>query len=191
MNRHPAITAACLILVAFLTSRPVARASQAPAPAPAPDVVKAAVTRAAREDKVVLIEFGASWCTWCRSFDAFVKAPETGPIIAANYVVTNLTVHERDDKTPLENPGGAALMDAWGGAKSGLPFYVFVDRTGKKLADSNVMPNGDNIGFPAVPGEIAAFLGLIDRTAPRLPASARTTLEAYLVRVMPPPKDRP
>lgn len=185
------MTAACLIFVAFLASRPAARVSQTPTPAPASDVVEAAVRRAAREDKVVLIEFGASWCVWCRSFDAFVKAPDTGPIIAANYVVTNLTVHEHDDKTSLENPGGAALMDAWGGANSGLPFYVFVDRTGKKLADSNVMPNGENIGFPAVPGEIQAFLGLIDRTAPHLTPPARTTIEAYLVRVMPPPKAQP
>lgn len=174
-----------LVLAGLLIAWPMAAA-----PPPAATVVANAVSRAAAEHKTVLIEFGASWCTWCRSFDAFVSAPDTGPIVAANYVVTNLTVHERDDKTALENPGGAALMDSWGGAKSGLPFYVFVDGNGKKIADSNAMPGGDNIGFPAVPAEISAFMGLIDRTAAHLTAPERATIESYLLRMMPAPTPR-
>jgi hypothetical protein len=100
-------------------------------------------------------------------------------------VVVNLTVHEREDHTSLENPGGAALMDAWGGQKSGLPFYVFLDKNGRKLADSNAMPDGANIGFPAVPAEIAAFLRLIDSTAPRLTRADRAVVESYLTRATP------
>jgi thiol:disulfide interchange protein len=166
------------------------RAASQGSPAPADTIVASAVGRAKAEDKVVLIEFGASWCTWCRSFEAFVKAPDAGPIIDANYVVTNLTVREREDKKALENPGADAAMDRWGGAGAGLPFYVFLDGTGRKIADSNAMPGGGNIGFPAVPAEIAAFLGVIDRTAPKLAKAQRDTLEAYLVRVMPPPQPR-
>jgi uncharacterized protein YyaL (SSP411 family) len=167
---------ACLLLISW----PIAAA-----PPSADTVVAKAVARAAAENKTVLIEFGASWCTWCRSFEAFVKAPDAGPVVAAHYVVVNLTVHEREDRTSLENPGAVALMDAWGGQKSGLPFYVFLGKDGRKLADSNAMPGGANIGFPAVPAEITAFLRLIDSTAPRLTPADRTIVESYLARAMP------
>jgi thiol:disulfide interchange protein len=157
------------------------------APPPADIVVGSAVKKARAEGKTVLIEFGASWCVWCRRFDAFVKAPDTAPIIAANYVVVNLTVLEHDDKKALEHPGGQMRMSQWGGEKSGLPFYVFLDATGQKIANSNAMPNGDNIGFPAVPEEVHAFMALIDQTARKMTGPQRATLEAYLLRVMPPP----
>lgn len=157
-------------------------------PLAAADVVAAAVARAKAENKTVLIEFGASWCTWCRNFEAFVQSPDAGPVLASQFIVVNLIVRERDDKTTLEHPGGNALMDSWGGEKSGLPFYVFVDTTGKKIADSNAMPDGTNIGFPAIPTEIKAFVTLMDKAAPRLTPANRDLLEAYLTRVMPTPR---
>lgn len=155
----------------------------APAPAPASAVVAGAVTTAKSSGRHVLIEFGASWCVWCRNFQAFVQSPDAGPVIAANFVVVNLVVRESDDKKALENPGGDVLMEQWGGAKSGLPFYVFLDDSGHEIADSNAMPGNANIGFPAVPKEIDAFMGLIDRTAPKLTPAGRATLAAYLTRV--------
>jgi hypothetical protein len=171
------------LVCAVLASAPAA----AQTPAPASSVVAAAVERARAEQKAVLIEFGASWCTWCRNFDAFVKAPDAGPVLSQHFVIVNLIARERDDKKALEHPGGNALMDEWGGANSGLPFYVFLDSTGKKVADSNAMPDGSNIGFPAVPAEIRAFIALMDKAAPSLPAVQRNMLEAYLTRVMPAP----
>ena len=164
-----------------------AQSASAQTPAPAATVVAASVATARAADKAVLIEFGASWCTWCRNFEAFVKAPETSAIIAKHFVVLNLIVRERDEKTALEHPGGNALMDRWGGAKSGLPFYVFLDGSGTKVADSNAMPDGSNIGFPAIPAEISAFMSLMRKAAPAMSAAERTTLETYLTRVMPKP----
>jgi thiol:disulfide interchange protein len=165
--------------VALVVMPSVARSAE-PQPAAAEAVVAAAVKRAAAEKKAVLIEFGASWCGWCRAFAAFVSAPDAGPIIAAHYVVANLTVEESDDKKALENPGGAALKTKWGGAKAGLPFYVFLNGAGEEIADSNAMPDGTNIGFPAVPAEDAAFMALIDKTAPGLSAADRQVLDSYL-----------
>jgi thiol:disulfide interchange protein len=149
-------------------------------PAPASAVISAALKTATADRKVVLIEFGASWCTWCRRFDAFVHAPEVASIVAANFIVVNLVVQERDDKKPLENPGGQDMMDMWGGAKSGLPFYVFLDGSGKKVANSNAMPDGGNIGFPGTAKEVGAFLGLLDKTAPRVSKGDRAKIASYL-----------
>lgn len=174
-----------LLVVSILLTAAPATSAQAQTPPPATDVVATAVAHARAEQKAVLIEFGASWCTWCRSFEAFVKSDDAGPVLARHFVIVNLIVHERDGKQGLEHPGGNALMDEWGGAMSGLPFYVFLDETGRKVADSNAMPDASNIGFPAVPNEIRAFLGLMERAAPTLSPAERGLLESYLTRVMP------
>jgi hypothetical protein len=71
-------------------------------------------------------------------------------------------------------------MRQWGGEEAGLPFYVFLDRTGNKIADSNAMPDGTNIGFPGTPQEADVFMTLLDRTAPSLQAGDRQQLVAYL-----------
>jgi thiol:disulfide interchange protein len=158
--------------------------SAASGPPSAQSVITAAVANARAEHKIVLIEFGASWCVWCKSFNAFVHAPETERVVGNNYVVVNLTVQERGDKVVLENPGGADDMKTWGGEKSGLPFYVFLDADGKKIADSNAMPDGTNVGFPGNAKELEIFLHLLDTTAPRLAAPDRETIVRYLNTVV-------
>lgn len=180
-------TRALRIVLGVLLIGAAASTASGQAPPSAVDVVASAVARARVEQKAVLIEFGASWCTWCRNFEAFVKSSDAGPVMARHFVIANLIVRERDDKKSLEHPGGNALMDEWGGAMSGLPYYVFVNAAGQKVADSNAMPDGGNIGFPAVPAEIRAFVGLMDRAVPALPAADRGVLERYLVSVMPKP----
>ncbi len=181
-TRRPIVGVGALLVLLAFAGGPIRAADVAPSthPARASAVVAAALRTAAAGHKVVLIEFGASWCTWCRRFQAFVHAPALEPIVAANYVVVNLVVQERGDKKALENPGGQDVMDAWGGAKAGLPFYVFLDASGRKIADSNAMPDGTNVGFPGNPREIGIFLGLIDKTAPRLSPSGRAAMTRYL-----------
>ena len=73
-----------------------------------------------------------------------------------------------------------------GGEKSGLPFFAFLDEKGKKLADSNVMPGNQNIGYPAAPDEIAAFEKLLEKTAPHMQDVDREKVVAYLKKAAPP-----
>ena len=186
-TRGRMVATAIIATVITLLSRGVPQAQAgAQGPLAADVLVSKAVKTAKAEHKVVLIEFGASWCVWCRHFDAFVHSTEVKSIIAANYVIVNLTVQERDDKKALENPGGEDLMNTWGGKEAGLPFYVFLNAAGVKIADSNGMPDGTNIGFPASPQEIQAFVRIIDRTALRLPPSARTKVIDYLTKAAAP-----
>jgi thiol:disulfide interchange protein len=182
--RRVAWIVAAAVVAGGISARAVTSSPAATAPEPADALVVRAVDEARAHHKVVLIEFGASWCVWCRHFQDFVHAPGVRDIIADNYVLVNLTVHEREDKVALENPGGAEAMTTWGGANAGLPFYVFLDATGAKIADSNAMPNGQNIGFPASPIERDAFLGVLAKTAPRLDASRRAALRGYLTSVI-------
>jgi len=179
------LAALLVTLFALTTGHMLAQTPSTVAPS-TDTVMSAALKRAQAERKIVLVEFGASWCVWCRSFEAFVHAPEVHQIIADNYVVVNLTVQERDDKKALENAGAQEAMNRWGGAKTGLPFYVFIDATGRKIADSNAMPDGTNIGFPATEQELQAFVGLMDKTAPRLGKPDRAKIVDYLNKSLKP-----
>ena len=104
--------------------------------------------------------------------------------MAANYVSMVLVAQENDiKKKPLENAGSNEFLAAMGGARSGLPFFIFLDAKGKKLADSNVMPVPNkptapptNMGCPAAPEEIVAFGELLKKTAPRLSEAQRKTI---------------
>lgn len=150
-------------------------------PESAQAVIARAVAEAAGSKKIVLIEFGASWCKWCTNFQNFVHSKDAGPVMADNYVVTNLVVLEEGKKKALENAGAEELMTEWAdGRQPGLPFYVFLDAEGRKIADSMAMPGGKNIGFPYSQEEVGVFMGLIDRTAPRLDSTGRAVILASL-----------
>lgn len=90
-----------------------------------------------------------------------------------------------EKKQTQENPGGKDVMDSLGGAKSGIPFFAILDEKGKKLADSNALPGGKNIGYPAAPEEIAAFEEILKRTATRMKEKDRTRLIEHLKKVAP------
>ena len=103
-----------------------------------------------------------------------------------NYVIARLDVLETGDNIQkLENPGGKTIMTDLGGEHSGLPFYAFIDAKGKKIADSNVMPKDQNIGYPGSAEEIKAFEKLLKTTAPRMTEAQRTTVVTFLQKIAP------
>jgi len=140
-----------------------------------------ALRTASVNDRVVFVKFRASWCEWCARLDAALHSFELGHLIEDSFVLVDITVQESDDKLALETPGGQAFMDSIGGAGAGLPFYVFLDTNGSKLADSNVLPNGANIGYPVTAPEIAAFGGLLEQTATRAMPDDLVLISDYLI----------
>jgi len=96
--------------------------------------------------------------------------------MTSSFVVVHLDVNESPNKKDLENEGGEALMTGWHG--SGLPFMVVLDPAGKVLTDSNL--NGNNIGYPAKPEEIAQFMKMLD-SAPRMSKAAKEQIRTWLV----------
>jgi hypothetical protein len=106
-----------------------------------------------------------------------LNSPELHRLFARNFVLVNL-----DEQ---ENPGADKFLAEMGGARSGVPFIVFLDKAGKKIADSNAMPGGNNIGCPATPEEVAAFDKLLARTAPRLSAAERARISDYFTKNAP------
>jgi uncharacterized protein YyaL (SSP411 family) len=156
------------------------RQEKVAAPKPTKEILDEAMKAARKEKKSIFIHFGASWCGWCRLLEKVIATPEVKPLMEANYVMVELVAMENGPKKALENEGSNEFMAKMGGAKAGLPFMVFLDAKGKKLADSNVMPNSQNIGCPAAPEEIVAFGELLKKTAPRLSdAQRQAILDAF------------
>ena len=112
-------------------------------------------------------------------------------LFSDHYVIVDLVVKESAEKKALENRGGDKILAQMGGDRSGLPFYAFLDKTGKKIADSNALGKGGNIGYPATPEEIKAFAGLLEKTAPRMTIKERDQIVAYLTKNAPRPATPP
>ena len=110
--------------------------------------------------------------------------PELAPAFERSYVIVHLDVLENAGKEELETPGGEAVLERLGGKGAGLPYFAVLAPNGKKLGDSLRVP-GDvrsNTGHPAATEEVAHFLALLGKTAPRMDAAARAKVEAYAKR---------
>jgi len=94
-------------------------------------------------------------------------------------VPLKLVAQESEQNKALENPGAGELMDKWGGAKSGLPFLVFLNGKREKIADSNRLPGGKNIGCPSSAEEIAEFDRLLHEAAPGMAQDQRARLSEH------------
>lgn len=127
-------------------------------------VIAKAQKKAKAENKNVMVFFHASWCSWCRLMDKKMNLPETKNLFENNYVFASLDVLERGEKEKLENPNGEKMMAEYGGRDAGLPFFVFLDSTGKVL-DTSLNDLKENLGCPSTPEEITAFIAKLKKTS--------------------------
>jgi thiol:disulfide interchange protein len=174
-----------IIVLGALAMFPLLAKSYSKPKPSAQELLSAAAKTAKAENKAIMVHFSASWCGWCKRLDAFLQSPEVGKLMTDNYVLLELTVQESREKKALENPGAEALMAEMGSADAGLPFYFFLDKDGKKIGDSLVMPGGKNIGHPATPEEIKAFERLLEKSAPRMTGAERAQIVSYLTKNAP------
>jgi hypothetical protein len=100
-----------------------------------------------------------------------------------SFVLVKLVIQESEPNKALENPGAAEMIAQWGGANAGLPFLVFLNARGEKIADSNRTAKGTNIGCPATPEEVEAFKQILKETAPRITAEQREKVGAHFLEL--------
>ena len=132
-------------------------------------VLKAAYARAAKQDKMVLLMFHASWCGWCKKMDSSLL--DTKYIFDKNFTIEHLTVQESKGKEYLENPGAEELLQQYNGKGQGLPYWVILNKEGTLLFDSRlqkVQPDGtmkgNSIGCPATKEEVDYFISILKKT---------------------------
>ncbi len=135
-------------------------------------ILKEAYKKAGAENKKVFIIFHASWCVWCHKMDSSMNDIACKNMFVSNYVVCHLTVDESPEKKKLETPGADAFRKIYHGEQAGLPFWLILDKNGKFLGDSKMLPAGaaagtepQNIGCPATPEEVAYFIRLLKATS--------------------------
>lgn len=148
------------------------------APPSAEESLRAAKAKAVSEHKSIFVHFGASWCVWCKHLDQFLEKPEVKPVFEKYFVPVKLVVHENEKNKGLENTGAEDLEKKWGGP-AGLPYSAFLSADATLIADSKM--DGNNIGYPATPGEIAYFIKLMKRAAPTMTAEDAKVIETALL----------
>jgi thiol-disulfide isomerase/thioredoxin len=130
--------------------------------------------RASSEDKKVFLTFGAPWCGWCHRLENFLARPEISAILDRDFVVLKI---DTDRMTQ-----GKDVMGKYRPSESGgIPWYAILDAKGEKLATSDLLDGSNkNIGYPAEPKEIDAFMSLIEGKSRRIDPSQVAQLRKEL-----------
>ena len=114
--------------------------------------IAAALARAATEDKLVLLEFGANWCPDCRVLSATMDEAPLSEQIAARYVVVKVDVGNWDKNLDV--------VKAWGNPiAKGIPAVVVADSAGRVLyaTKAGELSNARRMGSPALVKFFAAL----------------------------------
>jgi hypothetical protein len=99
-----------------------------------------------------------------------MASPNVSPVLAKEFVSLKI---EADRMI-----GGKAILKRYQANEGGIPWFVFLDGDGKARATSDG-PKG-NVGFPAVPHEIAHFRAMLEDTKRKLTDADVSALVASL-----------
>ena len=100
--------------------------------------VRAAVARAAREQKHVLVQVGGNWCSWCVKLEKLYTSNDTvAAMLRDNFVLVHLN-YSKENKN-------LALLAAYGyPQRFGFPVLLVLDAKGRRLhtQDSGMLEEG-------------------------------------------------
>ena len=140
---------ATVLLASLLLCAPASAQSQSAAPAPtaAPKspakpkppiydekadgaaVINAALAKAAKNNRRVLVQWGANWCGWCHLLhEAMASDKDLKREVLYEYDVVLLDVGRFDENLDLAAKYGADI-------KSGVPYITILDSTGKPVVN--------------------------------------------------------
>ncbi len=112
-------------------------------------LVADAVARAGKENKRVLLMFGANWCGWCHKLHGlFASDPQIAATLKEHYVLVLVDVDKGHNAAINEKYGRPTQL--------GLPALVVLDAAGGRLTtqDTGILEAGDHHD----PAKVLAFL---------------------------------
>ncbi|HET6204912.1 MAG TPA: thioredoxin family protein [Planctomycetota bacterium] len=114
--------------------------------------VDAALARAKKENRRVLVVFGADWCGWCRKLHGlFARDEEIARLLRYEYEQVPVDVGRFDKNEDLAGDLGAAVR------QNGIPFLTVLDADGKPLVHQET--SSLEVGPAYDPAKVKDFLG--------------------------------
>ena len=125
------------LFLSLLAAAPLAQDPPKPKPAPIFDEaadgsaqIAAALARAGKENRRVLIEWGANWCVWCRALHALCESDaEVKKELSYEYDIVLLDIGRGDKHADLMQKYGVDFK------KTGIPFLTILDSAGNVVAN--------------------------------------------------------
>lgn len=118
-------------------------------------LIDQAVARAQKENKRIVLVFGANWCPWCRRLhQVFTGAPAVRTRLRDDFVLVHIDANTRNDRKR-----NSSVQERYGNPIQihGLPVLVVLDRDGRPLTTRET----SSLSAPTdeeVAGRVAAFL---------------------------------
>jgi thiol:disulfide interchange protein len=94
-----------------------------------PADLKAALLKARREHKRVILDFGGDWCGDCQVLDIYFHQPQNAALLDANFVKVNVNIGHQDANVDIAHRYGVPL--------DGVPALAVLDSNGKLLFSQN------------------------------------------------------
>jgi thiol:disulfide interchange protein len=111
--------------------------------------VKAALANAKRENKRVLIQWGANWCGWCLKLHGLLTSDkDLVKKVLYEYEVVHVDIGQRDKNMDLAKELGADFQ--------GVPYLTILDATGDALVQQSADPFEKGSGHD--PAKLLEFL---------------------------------
>ena len=97
-----------------------------PDPAVAKDEIKAAIARATKEHKRVILDFGGNWCGDCRVLDRYFHQEPNASLLKANFILVDVNIGKVDRNLDVAKAYDVPL-------DKGVPALAVLDENGKRL----------------------------------------------------------
>lgn len=97
-----------------------------PDPSVAKAEVKAAVARAAKEHKRVILDFGGNWCGDCRVLDRYFRMEPNATLLKKHFVLVDVNIGHGDRNKDIAEAYGVPL-------EKGVPALAVVDAKGQPV----------------------------------------------------------
>ena len=93
--------------------------------------IAAAVKKAAKENKHVLVMGGGNWCIWCLRFNEFITTdPQLDSIVKADYIIYHLNFSK-------ENKNEATFAKYGFAQRFGFPVFMVLNDKGERIHTQN------------------------------------------------------